>query len=217
MNIIFEHKDFFVVDKPSGIPVHHGVKTERALTDELLQQYPEIAFVGEKDRPGIVHRLDQDVSGVLLVARTKEGYRFLRTLFDEHKVQKEYTVLVFGKVQKPEGEINFPLGRSKEDWRKIATKQDGKVSRTLFEVLKNYQQYTLLKVRTITGRTHQIRVHFYAYGHSIVGDPVYHIERYSRRKDISRIFLHASKISFGEYHFEAPLPHDLQIFLNRLY
>lgn len=217
MNILFEDKDFLVINKPSGIPVHHGIKTEHALTDEILQKYSEIASVGEKDRPGIVHRLDQDVSGVMLVARTKKGYQYLRELFDEHAIQKEYTVLVYGKVQKPEGEINFPLGRSKEDWRRIATKQDGKVSRTLFEVLKSYQQYTLLQVRTITGRTHQIRVHFYAYGHSIVGDPVYHIERYRPRKDISRIFLHASKISFGAYRFEAPLPNDLQNFLNQLY
>lgn len=217
MEIIEESNDFLVINKPTGIAVHPGIKTGKTLIEEILEKYPEIKEVGEKNRPGVVHRLDQNVSGVLVIARNQEFYEHLKKLFHERKIKKEYIGLVYGRIAKPEGEIKFPLARSKKNWLKIATQQKGKEAKTYFEVLKRFQQYTLLKIMPETGRTHQIRAHLLAYGHPLVGDPVYKIKKIKPRKDIERIFLHAAKISFNGFSFSAPLPADCQNFLNKLY
>ncbi|MBI2426275.1 MAG: RNA pseudouridine synthase, partial [Candidatus Kerfeldbacteria bacterium] len=174
--------------------------------------------VGENaTRPGIVHRLDRDVSGVMVVAKTQEAFAHLKAQFANRTVRKEYLALVHGVMQQPDGEIRFSIDRSVRDG-KIAAKSDqsGKDAITKFWVEQRFQQYTLLKVQILTGRTNQIRVHLRARSHPIVGDTRYGRGRPS--EPISRPFLHSSHLAFlnmaGEQQsFTAPLPADLEAFL----
>ncbi len=226
VKVLYEDDDLVVINKPAGIAVHPGEGlNEATLVDWLLKKYPQVSSVGDEPsiRPGIVHRLDKDVSGCLAIAKNQAAFEHLKKQFQDHTIQKEYTALVYGKVLEETKEIKFPLSRS-ESGKMIARPEGtegGREATTIFDVLKKYPQYTLLKVRTLTGRTHQIRTHLKAYGHSIVGDSLYAIKGQKIKENLPQIFLHASKLGFQgvkgtELKFEAPLPPALDNFLKQL-
>ena len=179
MKIIFENQDFVVIDKPAGLSVHAGVGiNEKTLVDFLLEKFPEIALVGDDPevRPGIVHRLDKETSGVMIVARNQKTFEYLKNLFKNRQIEKKYLALVHGKLKEKEGKIEGEMGRSKKDFRKQALVR-GKISvrkerysLSHFKVKKEFEKYSLLEVFPKTGRMHQIRVHLHSISHPIVGD-----------------------------------------------
>jgi len=223
MKIIFENKDFIVLDKPAGLSVHAGVGTsEKTLVDFLLEKFPEIAPVGDAPeiRPGIVHRLDKDTSGVMVVARNQKSFEYLKDLFKNRKVEKKYLALVHGKLKKKEGQIEGEMGRSKKDFRKQALVR-GKISvrkerysLTHFKVKYEFENSTLLEVSPKTGRMHQIRVHLHAIAHPIVGDKKYNFKQY-KKTSAPRMFLHACSINFTgpddkKYFFKSEPPEKFE-------
>jgi len=223
--ILSETPDYLVLEKPSGLAVHPapGVK-EPTLADYLLEKYPAIAKVGEDPlRPGIVHRLDKEVSGLIVVAKTNDAFDDLKKQFQERKIKKEYTTLVYGEVAKDEGVIDFPIGRAESGKMAARAKtapEEGKIAITEFNVLERFTNFTLLKVRIKTGRTHQIRVHFLAYGYPIVGDKLYK-PRKLKLAELKRPFLHSTLLGFtdlaGQYQeFKSDLPEELKNFLKKL-
>ncbi len=204
MKIIFQNQDYVVVDKPAGLSVHRGISTnERTLVDFLIDKFPEIKNVGDDkiNRPGIVHRLDKETSGVMIVARNQASFNYLKSLFRDRKVEKRYLALVHGKLKEKEGKIAGEMGRSRRDFKKQVLVR-GKVSvrkerysLTLYKVIKEIDNFSLLEVFPKTGRTHQIRVHLQAIGHPIVGDKKYTFKKYKKTK-FPGMYLHASEIGF---------------------
>lgn len=223
IHVVHESKDYFVVEKPAGVVVHGGPGvTGPLLTDGLVALDKKIAKVGEKERPGIVHRLDRDVSGLLVVARTARGYTHFTELFATQKVKKVYTALVHGKPTGDVGEIHLKIGRSTRHARMAARpeSQEGKSATTLFEVQERFPNAALLEVEIKTGRTHQIRAHLFAIGHPIVGDTLYPMKKKSSIS-VPRPFLHAASLSFTdpegiERTFQSPLPPELASVLTAL-
>jgi 23S rRNA pseudouridine1911/1915/1917 synthase len=185
----------------------------------LLHHFADIADVGPEERPGIVHRLDKETSGLMVVARSQVAYMELQRQFKLRTVEKIYLGLVWGKITKLKGTIEWPVGRHVKHGERMSVKtKKPRSAETRFKVLRRFQRYTLLEIKPITGRTHQIRVHFATSGHPIVGDT-----RYGKKKSkghIPRLFLHAHRLSF--FHpvskermvFLSPLPHELKKFLN---
>jgi 23S rRNA pseudouridine1911/1915/1917 synthase len=222
--VIYENNDFLVIDKPSGLEVAAEIKKdEPTLVDWLVEKYPTVAKVGgDPVRPGIIHRLDKSASGLLAVAKTQAVFDNLIKQFEERKIKKEYTVLVHGQVSKDEGTIDFPIARAKSG-RFAALplgSEKGRVAITEYEVIKRFRNFTLLKVKIRTGRTHQIRVHLRAIDHSVVGDKLYK-QKKIKKIILERLFLHASKLGFynlaGEWkEFEIGLPVELKEFLKTL-
>jgi 23S rRNA pseudouridine1911/1915/1917 synthase len=226
LELVFEDEDLVVINKPAGMVVHpaHG-HTSGTLVNALLARYPELRDMAEVDsdttgRPGIVHRLDQDTSGLIIVARTPEALQQLRRQFKSRQVDKIYLALVFGQPEAPEGIIDVPLGRDPRHRQRIAPLAEGKPARTRYQVLEVYNGYSLLEIGLETGRTHQIRVHLAWLKCPVVGDTVY-----GRKKNplgLDRQFLHAWQLHFrhprtGEaLHLEAPLAADLQMVLDQL-
>lgn len=217
LKIIFEDNDFLVIDKPAGIAVHPSEKgIETTLIDLVLNKYPQIAKIGENPlRPGIVHRLDKNVSGVMVIAKTQKAFDHLKEQFKKRQVKKEYTALVFGNIDKNEGTIDFEIFRSKNG--KMAASPisqnlaKAKLAITDFEVLQRFKNYTLIKALPKTGRMHQIRVHFYAFNHPIVGDELYKQKSFKTKIKTKRIFLHATQLEFLDLNnepvkFNSPLP-----------
>ncbi len=225
IDIIAEKPDYLIVNKPAGILVHPAESArEYTLVDYILEHYPEIKGVGEDPlRPGIVHRLDRDVSGVMVIARTWNMYEHLRTLFRDRKVTKEYEALVHGSPSAAEGDISFSIGRSKQGDGKMSAKPDesGKAAHTRFIVLESFRNYALLRVMPQTGRMHQIRVHLRAYGLPIVGDALYHARQRKNDLGAARPLLSAVKLSFADLTgavqtYSAPRPEDFDHILESL-
>lgn len=199
LRILHEDPSLLVLDKPAGVPVHEGVRKEPTLADALLERYPGLRDIGEDaTRPGIVHRLDKETSGVLLVARTQEMYEHLKNEFRHRRVHKEYLALVHGVVTESHGSIKLPITRSKRNplRRTIAKRGEGKDAETAFRVLERFREHTLLVVTPRTGRMHQIRVHLTHLGFPIAGDPLYgRKSRYRTPPGLGRQFLHAHAIT----------------------
>lgn len=212
LKVLYDNHGLLIVDKPAGMVVHPGAGFKgETLASALAYQFKDLSQVGEKGRPGIVHRLDKDTSGVMLIAKTPAMYEYLKNAFQERKIKKEYLALVAGKVQKPHGFINTPIGKSKTDFRKYDTRNliRAKPSLTEYWVLEyltypgsslnqkkeeeGVDQYTLVRVKLHTGRTHQIRVHFKSIGHPLAGDALYGLKA-NRLDGLTRQFLHAHKI-----------------------
>jgi 23S rRNA pseudouridine1911/1915/1917 synthase len=220
VEILHADKDILVLNKPSGLVVHPGAgNREGTLVNALLALYPEIAGVGPEERPGIVHRLDKGTSGVMVAARSSRAYASLVGQFKRHDVRKTYLGLVYGRVAEAEGHIDWPIGRHATKRKRISTHtKDPREAETFFRVIESLPEATLLEIRPVTGRTHQIRVHLAAAGHPIVGDGVYGRKKLSKR--YPRLFLHARTISFlhpatGErLEFAAPLPAELESLLE---
>ncbi len=225
LNIIHEDPQLLVVDKPAGVPVHPGVKREPTIADALLARYPQLRDVGEDpSRAGVVHRLDKDTSGVLLVARTPEMYDHLKRHFQARRVSKAYRALVHGVVSEESGSIKLPITRSKRNplRRTIAKPGAGKDAETSFRVRERFREHSLLDVFPRTGRMHQIRVHLAHLGFPVAGDPLYgRKSRHRTPPGLRRQFLHATSVTvplpLGKTKtFESPLPGDLQTVLDRL-
>lgn len=237
LKVLYNNNGLLIIDKPAGLTVHPGAGFRgETLASALLYHFSappkadgsasggkNIKLVGEEDRPGIVHRLDKDTSGVILVAKTQEMYEYLKDAFMERKVKKEYIALVAGRMEKPFGKIDLPIGRSKHDFRKMDTKNvlEPKPALTEYKVLEylgeGLDQTTLILVKLHTGRTHQIRVHLKALGHPLVGDTLYG-GKTSKIEGLHRQFLHAKKIEVrlpdGTWiEAESELPQDLKKFL----
>jgi 23S rRNA pseudouridine1911/1915/1917 synthase len=194
--VVHEDDDLVIVDKPAGLVVHPGSGTpDGTLVNGLLARYPELADVGEAERPGIVHRLDKDTSGLLLVARTPVAYERLRDAIAARVVERVYLALVWGSFDAPSGLIDAPIGRSARAPTRMAVSERGKQARTRYQVERTFTepvQVSLLECRLDTGRTHQIRVHLAAIDHPIVGDQRYGGARQSL--SIARPFLHATAL-----------------------
>lgn len=206
LKIIEESDEFLVIDKPAGLAVHGPA--DYTLADWLKAKNPDIKTVGDDPgRPGIVHRLDKDVSGLMVIAKTQVAFNNLKRQFQDRTIEKQYTALVYGKIQKPSGLINFPIKRASDGYKMAAlpltvkgkTSLSGRQAETNFEVIKKFINYTLLKITIKTGRTHQIRVHLSAYGNPLVGDDIYGTTKtraQNKKLGIDRIFLIADYLSF---------------------
>ena len=203
-----------VVDKPHGLVMHPGAgQSARTLANQLIGRFPELASVGESDRPGVVHRLDKDTSGVLVVARTPAAYEWLVAQFAARAVEKSYLALVEGTPTVERGLIDAPVGRHPTRRTSMGVVRNGRPATTHFTVLETLGRYTLLNVAPGTGRTHQIRVHLAAAGLPVAGDTQY--GRSTRDTGLRRMFLHAFTLGFlhpasrEPVHFCAPLADDL--------
>jgi 23S rRNA pseudouridine1911/1915/1917 synthase len=212
LDIIYEDDDLLVVDKPAGLTVHpapgHRAHT---LVNAILSRIPHLAALSDSLRPGIVHRLDRDTSGVMVVAKNSLAQTKLTEQFKARSVAKAYLVLVKGHLTPENGIIEAPIGRDPRDRKRMAVVARGREARTEYRVIKYIGDYTLLEVKPETGRTHQIRVHFAAIGYPVVGDKVYGV----KSPFLSRQFVHASRLGFklpatGKYmEFKSELPPDL--------
>jgi 23S rRNA pseudouridine1911/1915/1917 synthase len=219
LKIIYEDDDLLVVDKPAGLTVHPAPgHPEHTLVNAILAHFPHLADIGDSLRPGVVHRLDKDTSGVMLVAKNSAAQADLARQFKSHSVTKAYLALVKGRLEPENGIIEADIGRDPRHRKRMAVVAEGREARTEYRVIKYIGGYTLLEVRPQTGRTHQIRVHLAAIGFPVVGDKVYGV----KSPHLSRQFLHAHKLRFklpatSEYvEFTSPLPADLQKALTEI-
>lgn len=214
LDVIYENPDLLVLNKPAGLVVHpapgHAADT---LANALMARYPNLA-VGNALRPGIVHRLDKGTSGLMVVALSTRAYQSLIDQLKQRSVHKEYLALVQGKVEHEHGVVEAPIGREPHNRLKMGVVAGGREARTTFRVVERFPEYTLLRLKIETGRTHQIRVHLAAIGHPVVGDVVYGARKPALGLD--RPFLHAWHLGFqlpGEAACLvawAPLPADLE-------
>jgi len=230
LKILYEDNDVLVIDKPAGVVVfpEGDISGEKTVIDYLLEKYPDLKKVGEAPRFGMVHRLDKDTSGVLLVAKTAEALIFLQKQFKNREVEKKYVALATGVVKEPEGTIHTLIGRAKSDPRKQAAhslEYSGKTGLreaiTDYKVLERFAEYTLLGVQIKTGRKHQIRCHLAYLRHPIAGDKLYGFKDSPTPQGLERQFLHAGYLKIvlpnGQAkEFTSQLPQDLQIILNNL-
>lgn len=218
--------DFIVIEKPVGLLVHPAPKiNEPTLVDWLLSAYPEMRSLGEgPERAGLVHRLDRLASGLMVVPRTSAMFEHLKRQFQVHAVVKEYLALVDGVMPKADDTISFPLTHSDRGRGKMAARpsgEEGKAAVTHFVVEQQGQQATLVRVRTETGRTHQVRAHLAAYGHPILGDPLYRSKSLKVKRPIPRLMLHATHIAFTDLagqtqDFISPPPQDFSAIIQEL-
>lgn len=221
LNIIYEDNDLLVIDKPAGLTVHPAPgHPSHTLVNAILSHFPHLADISDSLRPGIVHRLDKDTSGVMLVAKNSMAQADLINQFKARSVVKAYLALVKGHLTPENGVIEAPIGRDPRNRKRMAVVAEGKggEARTEYRVIKYVGDYTLLEIMPETGRTHQIRVHLSAIGYPVVADSVYG----AKSAYLSRQFLHASRLGFklpstGEYvEFTSDLPSDLEQALKDL-
>lgn len=221
LDIVYEDQDLLVVNKPAGMVVHPAPgHYDDTLVNALLAYEPSLAEADASLRPGIVHRLDKDTSGLIIVAKNARAQAALVEQMQRHAIVKRYLALVEGNVALDQGSIDAPIGRDPRHRQQMAITAIGsREARTHFKVLERYARHTLLLLELETGRTHQIRLHLKAIGHPVVGDPVYGSGSVFKRAPLHRQFLHASQLRFthpftGEtIELEAPLPADLQAVL----
>jgi 23S rRNA pseudouridine1911/1915/1917 synthase len=223
LNIIYEDQNLIVVNKPAGMVVHpaagHATGT---LVHAILSHVPDLQGIGGKKRPGIVHRLDKDTSGIMLVAKNQASHIWLQRQFKSRDIEKIYLALVDGKPPTSEGRIIAPIFRDRSNRQRmaIAPEGKGKYAETEYEIIQKFRGYTLLRVHPLTGRTHQIRVHLASIHTPIVGDRIYGLKNPSVR--IGRHFLHAAEIAIrlpGEKErtrFKADMPPELIKVLEEL-
>lgn len=253
LEVLFENDEVVVLDKPSGLMVHpDGRSDEYTLADYVRDTYPSTVGVGEPlvlekgkpgqtkvERPGIVHRLDRDTSGAIIIAKTQPAFLYLKRQFKEHEIKKVYTALVMGNVKQDTGIINAPISRSKSDFRtRTVPDPHNKDARgaernavTRYKVVERYntewngknEPLTLVEVYPLTGRTHQIRTHFKSIRHPLLADPLYGPVRKKEGNAFNapRTMLHATQITFktnelGEVIVKAPLPADFNTVLAKL-
>jgi 23S rRNA pseudouridine1911/1915/1917 synthase len=223
IDVRFADDDLVVVSKPAGLVVHPGAgHPGGTLVNGLLDRFPELAGVGDPARPGIVHRLDRDTSGLMLVARSQRAYDALVAALARREVDRRYLALVWGRFDAPRGVVDAPIGRSPTRRTRMAVRDEGRAARTAYEVRAEYEHptVTLVECKLETGRTHQLRVHLSAVGHAVVGDAAYRGDRPALRLD--RPFLHAYRLALahpttGQHlTFEEPLPPDLASVLEEL-
>lgn len=221
LDILYEDKDVIVVNKPQGMVVHPAPGSyDGTMVNALLYHCKDLSGINGVIRPGIVHRIDKDTSGVLVVAKNDNAHNILAEQLKDHSMTREYYALVEGTIKEDEGTINEPLARHPKERIKISVVKDGREAITHFKVIERFKDYTLVKCILETGRTHQIRVHMAYIGHPLVGDPVY---GYKKQKfKLNGQMLHAKVLGFihpstKEYiQFESPLPEYFIDILNKL-
>ena len=230
LKVIYEDENLLVIDKPAGVVVFDN-NSQKALIKEVLKDYPEMKQVGFSPRYGIVHRLDKDTSGLLLVAKTNEALQFFQNQFKNRVVEKKYLTLVVGRIEEQTGEIKSLIGRSLKNRKKQkaywlsgpeSQRKGLRYAETIYKVMKRYgNDYTLLEVQPKTGRKHQIRCHLAFIGHPIVGDKLYGFKNQKTPHNLKRLFLHAYylKVALPDATikgFTLNLPEDLQKVLQGL-
>jgi len=212
LDILYEDEDLAVINKPTGLTVHPASGSQSGtLVNGLMYHYQELSDLNGPVRPGIVHRLDKDTSGLILIAKTNVAHARLGRQFEKHTIIKRYVARVEGKVQFDQGVINVPLEKHKKyhDQRQIAPEGKGKEAITLYQVLKRFPKSTLVALYPQTGRTHQLRVHMKHLGHTILGD-----DKYGRKDTFARLALHAQGIAFTHpvlktyVEFSCPTPQE---------
>lgn len=217
--VVYDDEAVIVVDKPAELVVHPGAgHLSGTLVNGLLARYPELADIGGVNRPGIVHRLDADTSGLMVVARTQHAYEMLTEAIAQHQVTRRYVCLGYGIFEHDKGTIDAAIGRSRREPTRMTVRKDGKDAVTHYEVKQRFERHTLVECLLETGRTHQIRVHLAAIGHPVAGD-----HRYGGNSidGLRRQFLHASALDFAHptsgdrVGFESALAGDLQRVLDR--
>ena len=222
LDIIYEDEDILVVNKPKGMVVHPGNgNLDGTLVNAVLNHCKcNLSGIGGEIRPGIVHRLDKDTSGLIVIAKNDKAHINLSKQIQDRKVKKIYTALVRGIIPEDTATIDMPIGRSNIDRKKMAVRKDGKVAITHIKVIERYEKYTLIRVKIDTGRTHQIRVHMAEIGYPVVGDEVY--SNGKNEFNVHGQMLHSTSLDFvhpitgKQMHFEAPLPKYFQDILNKL-
>jgi len=227
IEVLYRDNYLVLVSKPAGMVVYPCIgHKEGTLLNALAYHFKKLATVGAPLRPGVVHRLDKDTSGVIVIAIDDRAYYGLVEMFKKRQVKKEYLAIVYGEL-KGSGTITLPIGRAENNRKKMSTKaKRAKEAITKWQVLENFKNYTLVKVKIITGRTHQIRVHFSAIGHPLLGDRTYgrktYIEKENKKISVPRQMLHAWRIEFkhpvtGEdMKFESALPQDMRNIMELL-
>jgi 23S rRNA pseudouridine1911/1915/1917 synthase len=228
LQIFFEDEDLAVIEKPAGLVVHPGSGTKtKTVVHGLLFHFQTLSNAGGTSRPGIVHRLDKNTSGLLIIAKNNIAHARVSKAFQDRQIQKMYIALVHGKFARDSGTIELAVGRHPRIRTKMATRiSRGRAAYTEYRVLEQFHGFSLLEVRIKTGRTHQIRVHLAAIGHPVVGDDVYgeHSSREFKKKfgPFSRYFLHASSLRFTHpttgmaLEFHSPLPTELRNLLESI-
>jgi 23S rRNA pseudouridine1911/1915/1917 synthase len=217
--IIYEDEDILVIDKPAGLTVHPAPgHPSHTLVNAILAHCPGLTMNNEPMRPGIVHRLDKDTSGLIVIAKNDFAREYLTAQFRSRTVTKGYLVLVKGRLSSEQGVIEAPIGRDPHRRQRMAIVETGKEATTQYRVRKYLDTYTLVEVTPLTGRTHQIRIHLSAIGYPVVGDPTYGI----KSAYLNRQFIHAYRLGFRlpstkQYQeFTSPLPMDLEQALEHL-
>ena len=226
LNVIYEDDDLLVVDKAAGMVVHPAPgHRDGTLVNALLAHVPEMELdMGDEARPGIVHRLDKDTSGLIVVAKRRAAHEALARQMSARSMLKEYAAVIQGALTPPSGVIDAPIARDPRDRQRMAIVTGGRPARTRYTTERAIRPYTMIRATLETGRTHQIRVHMASAGHPILGDALYgkRTLKDAAKVGLSRQFLHAQRLGFtlpatGEWHeFTSPLPDDLQAALSRL-
>ncbi|HBO16664.1 MAG: Pseudouridine synthase [Candidatus Moranbacteria bacterium GW2011_GWE2_35_2-] len=232
VDVVYEDENIIAVNKPAGMQVHPDFyEKEKTLVNGLLAKYPEIENVGDGSkgselRPGIVHRLDKDTSGVMVVARSQKAFDELKNKFKNRQVQKTYQAIVFGKLKEKDFIIRAPIARASSYKKQVIagkkTKTKIREALTEFRDVRGFVNFTLVEARPKTGRMHQIRVHLFHIGHPIVGDKLYRKKEFLSEKypQTDRHLLHAEKIEFElfekKYNFTVNLPDDMKSFINQI-
>lgn len=222
IDVIYEDNDILVINKPKGMVVHPGNgNPDGTLANAVMGLCGDtLSGIGGEIRPGIIHRLDKDTSGVIVIAKNDRAHIEISNQIKNRETSKKYIALVRGVIKEDEATINMPIGRSKTDRKKMAVRKDGKEAITHFKVLKRYDRYTLLELKIDTGRTHQIRVHMAEIGHPVIGDYIYS----NGKNDFNVVgqMLHAKKIEFvhpttkEKVEFIAPLPEYFEEIIKNL-
>lgn|SRR3989338_3163682 len=234
LNILFEDEDIIVIYKPYGIVVHPGSgNPDKTLVNALLYHCKDLSGIGGVERPGVVHRLDKDTSGVIVFAKNDTAHFNLSQQFQDRSIQRFYFALVYGRMEKKQGMFDSPIGRHPSQRKKMSSRSSrGKPALTFYDVQKEFEQISLVKVNLKTGRTHQIRVHFSEAGHPVVGDETYggkkrvknivNMEVRTQIEKLPALCLHAAHLTFEhprtkeKMTFEAPLPEHFQNMLHCL-
>ncbi|MBR1416638.1 MAG: RluA family pseudouridine synthase [Bacilli bacterium] len=220
LNIVYEDNDLIVIDKPSGLVVHPGAGNyDNTLVNGLMYYTDDLSIGTDENRPGIVHRIDKDTSGLILISKNNKTQELLSDMFAKHTIKREYIALVHGVLESDKAIIDAPIGRDKNDRKKMSvTANNSKKAITHLTVLKRYKKFTLVKLNLETGRTHQIRVHMKYIKHPIYNDPVYSNDNATEFGQ----FLHSYKMSFvhpitkKELSFTSKLPKEFEDFINSL-
>jgi 23S rRNA pseudouridine1911/1915/1917 synthase len=227
IEVIFQNENIIVIEKPAGLQVHPDhLEKNRTLINGVLANFPEISEVGDEPnvRPGIVHRLDKDTSGVMVVARNQKAFLELKSKFKNREIEKKYWALVYGILEEKEGVIEKPIARSADYKRQVIagkkTKTKIRSAITIYSVIQEFEGFSLVEVSPKTGRMHQIRVHMTSIGHPIVGDKKYILKGMEPLDAAKRQMLHAKTLSFelfgGKYSFSMELPEDFQSIIKNL-
>lgn len=228
LDIVYEDDDLIVINKPTGMVVHPSKGHHSGTLVNALLYYlgNNMAYPDDTTRPGLVHRIDKDTSGIIVVAKNNAAHQLLSEQLEDHSMGRTYVALVHGTIKEPEGSIEVPLRRDANNRLRWSAHSEGKYALTHFKVLERYTDSTLVELKLATGRTHQIRVHMEYIGHPIVGDPVYRVGIGQLRGALTRItegqLLHAKEINFKhpisdkDMHFEVPMPSDFEDILRTL-